>query len=182
MLTHMTGLLLTNKRVFWLYGLSGAGKTTIANAAASELRERSQPVLIIDGDDLRAGLCRELGFGRKDRIENVRRAAEIAKIASEQGYIVLSALMTPHNEMRGLARSIVGVNWFCEVYVSCKLATCVSRDPKGLYAMAYRGAVQHMPGKDFDFEEPIRPDLLIDTDNNSLRSCVEVLVQEILCK
>ncbi len=160
-------------RVIWLYGLSGAGKSTIANAAAEVLRASQQAVLVIDGDDLRGGLCRDLGFTVEDRMENVRRAAEIARLFCDQGFVVLSALMTPHEEMRRLARSVVGEKYFREVYVKCDLATCVRRDPKGLYARAVAGKIAHLPGKDFDFESPVKPDLLLDTENQKVESCVE---------
>lgn len=131
----------TFKCVLWLYGLSGAGKTTLATALANRLKDAGCPTLVLDGDALRSGLCQDLEFTQEDRLENVRRAAELARLLSEQGYVVLVALMTPHERMRQLARSIVGESSFYEVYLSCDYAACSRRDPKGLYAKAAAGKV-----------------------------------------
>lgn len=169
-----------SKHVFWLYGLSGAGKTTLASALVNRLKDAGCPTLILDGDALRSGLCRDLGFTQEDRLENVRRAAELARLLSEQGYVVLVALMAPHERMRQLARSIVGESFFHEVYLSCDYATCSARDPKGLYAKAAAGEVNQFPGKDMVFEEPQNPDLVLQTDIKSVEDCVETLLAMML--
>lgn len=165
-----------SKRVFWLYGLSGAGKTTLARQLARRLHEHGCPTFVLDGDVLRSGLCRDLGFAQEDRLENVRRAAELARLLSEQGQLVISALMTPHESMRRLARSVIGDALFYEVYLRCDYSTCALRDPKGLYARADAGGTCHFPGKDMVFEEPQEPDLVLETAGKSVEDCVETLL------
>lgn len=164
------------KRVFWLYGLSGAGKTTLADQVAKRLQARGHAPLVLDGDALRSGLCRDLGFAPEDRLENVRRTAELARLLSAQGHLVICALMTPHESMRRLARSIVGNESFHEVYLRCDYDTCARRDPKGLYAGAEAGELKHLPGKDMAFEEPLRPDLVLETDRRSVEECADTLL------
>lgn len=165
----------TPQRVFWLYGLSGAGKTTLACQVAQRLQERGLAPLVLDGDALRSGLCRDLGFAQEDRLENVRRTAELARLLSAQGHVVISALMTPHESMRQLARSIIGDALFYEVYLRCDYSTCARRDTKGLYARADAGGAANLPGKDMAFEEPSRPDLILETGRWSVEECVETL-------
>lgn len=167
------------KGVFWLYGLSGAGKSTLATEAAKALRTIGQSVVILDGDKLRLGLCRDLGFSPEDRLENVRRTAELAKVLCEQGVIVIAALMTPHENMRQLARGIVGEAHFHEVYVKCDFPTCARRDSKGLYARAANGEITHFPGKDLMFEEAQTPNLVLDTSNSTVVSSVRQLLEEV---
>lgn len=170
---------LDEARVIWLFGLSGAGKSTIANSTASRLRSARQAVLILDGDDLRSSICRDLGFSVEDRLENVFRAAQIARLAYKQGVTVIAALMTPSANMRKLARSVVGDEAFYEVYVKCDIATCAKRDTKGLYAGVKAGTIRQLPGEDYDFEEPIAPDLVIDTNLSAIETCVEQLLRKI---
>ena len=133
--------------------------------------------MILDGDALRSGLCQDLGFTAEDRHENVRRAAELARLLCMQGHVVISALMTPHQSMRQLARSIVGDAMFYEVYLRCDYATCAQRDPKSLYRRAETGETNHFPGKDMPFEEPLQPDLILETDRTSITDCVEILLK-----
>ncbi|WP_395744538.1 adenylyl-sulfate kinase [Prosthecobacter sp.] len=169
-------------QVFWLYGLSGAGKSTIAEATAKALKDEGRAAFVIDGDDLRRGLCRDLGFSAADRIENVRRAAEFAKWLCERGgedLVVLVALMTPHDNMRRLAREIAGGRGFKEIYVQCDFTTCASRDPKGLYARAASGEITHFAGRDLAFEEPPAPDLLLNTTHRSVEDCMRLVLKEI---
>ncbi len=165
-------------RVFWLYGLSGAGKSTLASAAAEALRDQHhQQVVVLDGDDLRTGLCRDLGFSIEDRFENVRRAAELARLFSNQGIQVFVALMTPHEEMRQLARRIVGETCFRDIYVCCDFATCANRDPKGLYARAEAQKMVNFAGKDLLFEEPTRPAwLFLDSQNQEAQACMRLIL------
>jgi len=158
--------------VCWLYGLSGAGKTTISSGVAKRFREENRSVVVLDGDDLRDGLCRDLGFTREDRIENVRRTAELAKLLMAQNVIVLVALMTPQEDMRRLAREIVGGAQFLDVYVKCHFSLCADRDPKGLYRRAAAGSLTRFVGRDFPFEEPALPGLLIDTAELSVHESV----------
>lgn len=163
------------KGVFWLYGLSGAGKTTLSMAAAQSLRAAGQATVLLDGDQLRSGLCQDLGFTTEDRKENIRRTAELAKMLCEQGFFVLVALMTPQQHMRELARTIVGEADFKEVYLQCDFATCARRDPKGLYARAATGKIRYFVGRDLAFEEPSAPHLILDTASHSIESCVQML-------
>lgn len=162
--------------VFWCFGLSGAGKTTLVKLAAKYLRQETQQVFVIDGDDLRCGICRQLGFTEADRMENVRRAAELAKLAADQGMIVLAALMTPAKSMREMAREIIGSSRYFEIYVSCSYETCSKRDAKGLYALAAQGKIHHFSGKDVIFEVPDKPALIIETENAAYNDCLNTLL------
>lgn len=164
--------------VFWLYGLSGAGKSTLGLAVAKVLNESNRPTVFLDGDSMRLGICRDLGFSPEDRLENVRRTAELAKLLREQGFIVIAALMTPRENMRQMARSIIGDDYFKEVFVRCDYATCANRDTKGLYAKAASGILSQFPGKDFVFEKPVKPALVLGTVNSSIHECVNSLMNK----
>ncbi len=162
--------------VCWLYGLSGAGKSTISSGVAERLRKEHRNVVVLDGDDLRDGLCHDLGFTREDRFENVRRTAELAKLLMSQNVIVLVALMTPEEDMRYLAREIVGGARFLDVYVKCHFSLCADRDPKGLYRRLAAGSLTQFVGRDFPFEEPTSPGLVIDTAELSVHASVNRLL------
>ena len=150
--------------VVWLYGLSGSGKSTLADRLERQLHAEGRLVKLLDGDNVRTGLNRDLGFSDEDRLENIRRIAEVAKLFSDTGIITLAAFITPTKELRDLARSIVGKDDFLEVYVHASFETCAERDVKGLYAKAQAGKVAQFTGKDSSFEEPDAPDLRIETD------------------
>lgn len=156
---HSVGL------VVWLTGLSGAGKTTLSNCLADQLRSEGVPVLQIDGDVLRQRLSADLGFTEGDRTENVRRAAAIASMAAQQGLVAICSLISPVEAQRRLARETSGDVPFLEVYVRCDVETCVQRDPKNLYARALKGEIANFTGVSAGagYEEPVRPDLIIDT-------------------
>lgn len=154
---HSAGL------VIWLTGLSGAGKTTLSNRLADQLRSEGVPVLQIDGDVLRQRLSADLGFTEEDRAENVRRAAAIAAIAAQQGLVAICSLISPVEAQRRLARETAEGVRFLEVFVRCDVETCVQRDPKNLYARALRGEIANFTGISAGYEEPVRPDLVIDT-------------------
>jgi adenylyl-sulfate kinase len=177
-LTHVRVFKVIEPEVFWLYGLSGAGKSTIGLAVAKVLNESNKPTVLLDGDNLRLGICQDLGFSPEDRLENVRRVAELAKLLREQGFFVIAALMTPHEIMRQMARSIIGDEFFKEVFVKCDYKTCASRDTKGLYAKAASGNLFQFPGKDLMFEEPIKPDLVLDTVIASIQTCASSLMNK----
>ncbi|CAB3761932.1 adenylylsulfate kinase [Burkholderia sp. MSh2] len=162
--------------VLWLTGLSGAGKTTLADALAVRLRERYARPVVLDGDRLRAGLNRDLGFTVQDRFENVRRIAEVAALSSESGALAIVAVLSPLAAMRDQARAIVGAA-FREVYVSTSLACCEARDPKGLYAKARLGVLPEFTGVSAPYEPPVRADLAIDTGNESIAKCVDTLMR-----
>lgn len=149
--------------VFWLFGLSGAGKTTLGRHLAENLRARSYGVLSLDGDRVRQGLCAGLGFATEDRTENIRRAAEVARLAWESGLCVVASFITPTEGQRALAREIVGRGNLSLVHVAATAETCARRDVKGLYARARSGGVPHFTGVSAAFEEPEQADLTIAT-------------------
>jgi adenylylsulfate kinase len=161
--------------VLWLCGLSGSGKSTIANALETVLHDKGRFVVRLDGDNLRIGLNSNLGFSDEDRLENIRRTAETAKILAANGVIVICSLITPQGHLRDLARGVLGDD-FTEIYVKANYATCEARDPKGLYAKAAAGEVRQFTGRDSTFEEPQDPDLILDTERLSIEdSTFEVL-------
>jgi adenylyl-sulfate kinase len=151
--------------VFWLTGLSGAGKSTLAHAVELELFQRNFTIVVLDGDVIRTGLCRDLGFLPEDRAENNRRIAEMAKILVRNGTICLCAFISPSAEMRREARKIVGEEFFREVFVSCSVEECERRDAKGFYAKARQGAILNYTGISSGYEPPLRPDIAICTEN-----------------
>jgi len=161
--------------VIWLYGLSGSGKSTIANAAERVLHQQGRFTTILDGDNLRTGLNANLGFTDEDRLENIRRISEVAKVFVFQGVITFVSAITPRGELRDLARGLLGVDLF-EVYIKASFEACEQRDVKGLYAKAARGEIAHFTGKDGSFEVPQNPDLVLDTENSSIEeNAIELL-------
>jgi len=161
--------------VLWLYGLSGSGKSTIANEVERVLHGEGRMTVILDGDNLRTGLNSNLGFSDEDRTENVRRVAETAKLLAGQGVIVLVSVITPLRRHRAAAREIIGPD-FHEIYVKADFDTCAERDPKGLYAKAKEGKIGQFTGKDSGFEEPEDPALLLDTQARSVDQCAADLL------
>jgi adenylylsulfate kinase len=164
--------------VVWLYGLSGSGKSTIANAAERVLHSQGRFTVILDGDNLRTGLNSNLGFSDADRLENIRRIAEMAKVFVTQGIITLVSAITPRGELRDLARGLLGDDLF-EVYVKATYATCEKRDVKGLYAKAARGEIEHFTGKDGSFEPPHNPTLVLNTETSSVEEAACELLEAI---
>jgi adenylylsulfate kinase len=160
----------------WLTGLSGSGKTTIARAVAACLTARGHAVEVLDGDELRQGMCRDLGFAMSDRDENVRRVGYVARLLSRNGIVAVVALMSPRSEARASVRAAHEAP-FIEVHVHCSLAALKARDTKGLYEAASRGEVRNLPGWDLPFEEPVAPHLKIDTSITNLAECVENVVE-----
>jgi adenylylsulfate kinase len=158
---------------YWLTGLSGAGKTTLANAMAQHLRTLGQVVCVLDGDALRAGLCRDLGFSEVDRAENMRRTAELAQLLISQGITVIAALISPTTTGRAAARQTIGSDQFIEVYVNTPLAVCQQRDTKGLYAQARQDSSFALTGLKAPYEPPADADLCIDTSQLSVQDAVE---------
>ncbi|CAN5483942.1 adenylyl-sulfate kinase [soil metagenome] len=167
-------------RVIWLYGLSGSGKSTLADALERRLRSEGRITFILDGDRLRTGLNRDLGFSHEDRAENIRRVAEVARLFVEAGVIVISAFITPSEQLRGSIRSIVGQDDLIEVYVRCSFEKCQERDVKGLYAKAAAGQIPDFTGRDSMFEEPADPQLIIDTENAALDDSLATLCDHVL--
>ena len=164
-------------RVVWLYGLSGAGKTTLATGLEARLFAAGLTTHVLDGDALRTGLSQGLGFNDADRTENIRRAAEAARLLADAGVIVICAFITPRQALRDLARRIIGPDDFLEVYVNASFATCAQRDPKGLYAKADRGSLPQFTGRDSAFEAPIASDriLILDTEKQSIEASLTQL-------
>lgn len=161
--------------VFWMFGLSSAGKSTLATALTGRLRERNLGVLALDGDVLRAGLCRELGFSDSDRAENLRRAAEVARIGAESGLCVVASFITPLNAHRRLVRSLVGADRLSLIFADAPLEVCRGRDVKGLYARARTGQVPLMTGISSTFEAPEHTDLVLPTATASPESSAQAL-------
>ncbi|MCA8960045.1 MAG: adenylyl-sulfate kinase [Planctomycetes bacterium] len=163
----------------WLTGLSGAGKSTIAEALERRLVASGRAVVRLDGDRLREGLARDLGFSADDRRENIRRAAEVARLLNDSGVLVVAALISPYEEERRRARSIVGDERFVEIHVDAPLSLCEERDPKGLYGRARRGEIERFTGLTDPYEIPERPDLRLDTARSTVDECVDALEREI---
>ena len=161
--------------VFWLFGLSGAGKSTLASGLARNLCQRGLAVLLLDGDVLRSGLCRDLSFADVSRTENIRRAAEVAKLAMVQGQVVIAALITPRERSRQLAKEIIGPAHLDLIWVDCPLELCRERDPKGLYRRSADGKLPHFTGVDSVFEEPGLTDLRLRTDQGTPNTSGEEL-------
>jgi len=164
--------------VVWLCGLSGSGKSTIANAVERVLHQQGRVTTILDGDNLRTGLNSNLGFSDQDRLENIRRIAETAKIFVSQGVITLVSAITPRGELRDLARGLLGPDLF-EVYIKASYQACEQRDVKGLYAKAAAGEIQHFTGKDGSFEPPQSPDLTLDTETSTVEDNAFELLEAI---
>jgi len=164
--------------VVWLCGLSGSGKSTIANAVERVLHQQGRFTTILDGDNLRTGLNANLGFTDEDRLENIRRISEVAKILVSQGTITFVSAITPRGELRDLARGILGSDIF-EVYVKASYEACEKRDVKGLYAKAARGEIAHFTGKDGSFEPPNNADLILDTEKTSIEDAAFEILEAI---
>ena len=162
--------------VIWFTGLSGAGKSTLANALERALFERGHHCYLLDGDNVRQGLNGDLGFTDEDRVENIRRIGEAAKLFVDAGLIVMTAFISPFRAERRLARDIVEADEFIEVHLSTSLQVCEARDPKGLYKKARAGKIPHFTGIDSAYEEPEKPELKIDTGTKSLQACTEQIL------
>lgn len=166
--------------VVWFTGLSGSGKSTLAIALERELSARGILCRILDGDNVRCGINAGLGFSEEDRRENIRRVAEVCRLFVETGIVVPACFVSPSRELRRMARTIIGAEDFCEVYVATPLAECERRDVKGLYARARRGEIRDFTGISAPFEEPERPELRIDTSGRTIEACLAEILPEIL--
>jgi len=163
--------------VIWLTGLSGSGKSTLANALQAKLHFHGVRCYVLDGDNIRHGLNRDLGFSPQDRRENIRRIAEVAKLFVDAGVIVLTAFISPFREDRALARGLVGAGEFVEVYVKCPLEECERRDPKGLYKKARQGEIPEFTGISSPYEEPLAPEVTVETHRQSLEESVDQVIE-----
>ena len=164
--------------VLWLYGLSGAGKSTLATALEKQLHSEGIMTQLLDGDNIRTGLNKNLGFSDEDRLENIRRIAEVAKLFARAGIVTIASFITPKRALRNLAREIIGEEDYQDIFVTCSFETCEKRDVKGLYAKAKAGAIKHFTGKDSSFEPPndeFPADLVLDTDLKNEETCLKEL-------
>ncbi len=162
---------------FWLTGLSASGKSTLATGLADVLNRNGHPVKIIDGDELRQGLCSDLGYSREDRRENIRRAAEVCRLLNSTGVIAIAALISPYREDRETARRIIGEHAFLEVWLAASLAACEARDPKGLYRRARSGELIEFTGISDPYEEPEAPHLRLETHRLDIPTCIMMTYQ-----
>lgn len=168
-----SGLKKQKPAVLWFTGLSGAGKSTIAGALEVKLAELGYHTYLLDGDNVRHGLCKDLGFSDHDRQENIRRIGELAKLMSDAGLIVLSAFISPHRAERQIVRELLPENEFLEVFVNTSLDECEKRDPKGLYKKARAGEIKHFTGIDSDYEQPLNPDIDLLAGTQSIDELIE---------
>lgn len=163
--------------VLWFTGLSGSGKSTIAEGLERELFNRGHFVKVLDGDNIRSGINKNLGFSIEDRKENIRRIAEVAKLFLDSGVIVLCSFVSPTIEIRDIAKGIIGQNDFIEIFVDTPLEICESRDVKGLYKMARAGEIKGFTGIDSPFEAPTNPTLILKTENKNIAECVSEAIK-----
>lgn len=166
--------------MLWLTGLSGSGKSTIAIALERELHKRGLLCRILDGDNIRSGINNNLGFSEEDRVENIRRIAEIGKLFVDTGIVTIAAFISPSNDLRQMANRIIGPENFLEIFVSTPLEECEKRDVKGLYAKARRGEIKNFTGISAPFEAPEHPVQSLDTSKISLEESVNALLKLIL--
>ena len=167
-------------RVLWFTGLSGSGKSTVANATEKMLHDMGLQTYILDGDNVRMGLNKDLGFSAEDRTENIRRITEVAKLFADSGSIILTAFISPYREDRDKARKIISNDDFIEIFVSADLSVCEDRDPKGLYKKARSGEIKGFTGIDAPYEAPLNPELIVETDKNSIEESAQIVVDYLI--
>lgn len=164
--------------VVWLTGLSGSGKTTIGRVLQQLLRDKGYKVELLDGDEVRRNLSPELGFSKQDREIHAKRVVYISKLLARNGVIAIVSLISPYRSFRAYARE--ELKDFVEVYVKCSIDTCIKRDPKGLYKKALNGEIADMTGIQDPYEEPLNPEVIVDTDRQSIDECVNVVINTLL--
>ena len=164
----------------WFTGLSGAGKSTVAHSVEERLYHAGCRTIVLDGDNVRHGLCSDLGFSAQDRAENIRRISEAVKLFVEAGIIVLTAFISPHRVDRARARDTIGAGDFIEVYCQCAISECERRDVKGLYKRARAGEIKDFTGISAPYDEPENPDVTLDTEVLSVEQCVERVVHTLI--
>jgi adenylylsulfate kinase len=163
--------------ILWFTGLSASGKSSVANAFARHLFDGNKQVTVLDGDNVRHGLNKDLGFDEESRKENIRRIGEVSKLFVESGQIVTTAFISPYQADRDTVRALVEDGEFIEVYVDCSIEECERRDPKGLYKKARNGEIPHFTGISAPYEAPVKPEISLNTEQYSIEECVEQLAQ-----
>ncbi len=162
--------------ILWFTGLSGSGKSTLAHAVEEKLFEMGIHTYVLDGDNIRTGLNKDLGFSAEDREENIRRIGEVAKLFVDAGIITLTAFISPYKKDREFVRNLVKEGEFIEIYVKCPLEVCEQRDVKGLYKKARAGIIKNFTGIDDPYEEPENPEIVVETDKESVEESVEKII------
>ncbi len=177
--THDDRVALKKQRpvVLWFTGLSGSGKSTVANAVESRLLHSGKHSYLLDGDNVRHGLNKDLGFSDQDRVENIRRIGEVAKLFVDSGTIVLTAFISPFISDRQQVRELLEDGQFLEVFIDTPISVCEQRDPKGLYKKARAGEIKHFTGIDSAYEAPVQADIHVKTAEQSIEECAEQIVQ-----
>ncbi|WP_456459892.1 adenylyl-sulfate kinase [Desulfurobacterium sp.] len=166
--------------ILWFTGLSGSGKSTLSHRVEEKLYEMGVHTYVLDGDNVRMGLNRDLGFSKEDRRENIRRIGEVAKLFVDAGVVVLTAFISPYRRDRDFVRGLVGEGDFIEVYVKCPLEVCESRDPKDLYKKARAGIIKNFTGIDDPYEEPLNPEIVVETDKESIDKCADKIISYLI--
>jgi adenylylsulfate kinase len=165
--------------VLWFTGLSGSGKSTVANEVAHKLQEMGRFTYVLDGDNVRHGLNKDLGFSPEDRNENIRRISEVANLFADAGVITITAFISPYKKYRNFCRELVGDGRFIEIFAKASLETCEKRDPKGMYKKARAGIIKDFTGIDAPYEEPENPELIVDTDKETVEESAEKVLQKL---
>ncbi|MCY7884374.1 adenylyl-sulfate kinase [Bacillus spizizenii] len=166
----------------WFTGLSGSGKSVLANAVDEKLYRMGIQSYVLDGDNIRHGLNKDLDFRTEDRIENIRRIGEVAKLFVDSGQMILTAFISPFREDRDMVRALFPEGEFFEIYVKCPLHVCEQRDPKGLYKKARNGEIKHFTGIDSPYEAPLSPDFIIESDQISISDGADLIITELQSK
>lgn len=166
--------------VIWFTGLSGSGKTTIANALEQRLHSNTFRTYLLDGDNVRHGLSNDLGFSDNDRTENIRRIGEVSKLFIDAGVMVLATFISPFIDDRKFVRNIVNQTEFVEIFIKCPLNLCEDRDVKGLYKKARAGEIKHFTGIDSPYEEPVDPEITIDTSELTIDESVDMIIDYLI--
>lgn len=169
-------------KVIWLTGLSGSGKSTIAKSLEEKLHEQGFLVAVLDGDNVRAGINKNLGFSEEDRKENIRRIAEVARLFLQVGVVTICCFVSPTEEIRSLAKSIIGADDFLDVFINTPIEVCESRDVKGLYAKARKGEIKDLTGVNAPFEIPVNPSLKVNTNQKQVEENVKEIMDFVLAK
>lgn len=167
-------------KMIWLTGLSGSGKSTVAKGLEKELFKRGFYVQVLDGDNIRTGICNNLGFSEEDRIENIRRISEVAKLFIEAGSITICSFVSPTQKIRKIAQTIIGDDDHIGVFIDTPIEVCEKRDVKGLYKKARAGEIKNFTGIDAPFERPTKPNLVVKTENQTIEESVQVVLDYVL--